>query len=46
VDRGVVLRAFRLDDVAMAVELASDPYVPLTGSLPANAEEAQARARR
>jgi ribosomal-protein-alanine N-acetyltransferase len=46
VDRGVVLRAFRLDDVAMAVELASDPYVPLTGSLPANADEAQARARR
>ncbi|WP_328293642.1 GNAT family N-acetyltransferase [Kineococcus sp. NBC_00420] len=43
-DPGVVLRGFRLDDAAMAVELSSDPYVPLTGSLPANADEAQARA--
>ena len=40
----VALRGFRLTDVATAVELASDPYVPLTGSLPANADEAQARA--
>jgi RimJ/RimL family protein N-acetyltransferase len=39
----VVLRGFRLDDVAMAVELSTDPYVPLTGSLPAHADEHQAR---
>lgn len=38
----VVLRAFRPGDVAMAVELATDPYVPRTGTLPADADEAQA----
>jgi ribosomal-protein-alanine N-acetyltransferase len=44
VDRRVVLREFRLADVEMAVELSTDPYVPLTGSLPADADAAQARA--
>lgn len=39
----VSLREFRPDDVAMAVELSTDPYVPLTGSLPANADPGQAR---
>lgn len=39
----VSLRGFRLDDVAMAVELSSDPYVPLTGSLPGDADPGQAR---
>jgi RimJ/RimL family protein N-acetyltransferase len=40
----VVLRPFRDGDVAMAVELARDPYVPLTGSLPAHADAEQALA--
>lgn len=39
---GVVLRPFRDDDVAMAMELAEDPYVPLTGTLPALADHGQA----
>jgi len=39
----VLLRAFRPDDdVQMALDLATDPYVPLIGTLPANATEAQA----
>jgi RimJ/RimL family protein N-acetyltransferase len=38
----VVLRAFRADDVDVAMELATDPYVPLIGTLPARATEAQA----
>jgi len=32
---GVVLRPFATDDVAMLRDLATDPYVPLIGSLPA-----------
>ncbi|WP_380170649.1 GNAT family N-acetyltransferase [Kineococcus sp. DHX-1] len=40
----VVLRPFRDGDVAMAVDLATDPYVPLTGSLPAHADADQALA--
>lgn len=40
----VTLRPFRDDDAAMAVELATDPYVPLTGSLPAHADADQALA--
>ncbi len=39
----VVLRPFRTSDLAFALELATDPYVPLVGSLPAHADEAQAR---
>src|SRR5438093_72040 len=39
----VVLRQFTADDVPMAQELATDPYVPLVGSLPANASREQAR---
>ena len=38
----VILRMFSDRDVAMARELATDPYVPLVGSLPANASEQQA----
>ncbi|GAA4900321.1 RimJ/RimL family protein N-acetyltransferase [Stackebrandtia albiflava] len=34
---GVVLRRVREDDAAMARELATDPYVPTIGSLPADA---------
>ena len=33
----VVLRQFTDRDVPMAQELSADPYVPLVGSLPANA---------
>lgn len=40
----VVLRRFRDDDVDMVRELATDPYVPLIGSLPAGADEEQAGA--
>ncbi|GAB3463939.1 GNAT family protein [Kineococcus endophyticus] len=40
----VALRPFRDGDVAMAVELATDPYVPLTGSLPAHADADEALA--
>ncbi|MGU3409027.1 GNAT family N-acetyltransferase [Microbacterium sp. M1A1_1b] len=39
---GVVLRPFRAADAAMAVQLSRDPYVPLTGSLPAHADLRQA----
>ena len=39
---GVVLRPFDAGDVAMLQDLASDPYVPLIGSLPAHASEQQA----
>jgi RimJ/RimL family protein N-acetyltransferase len=41
---GVVLRAFELPDVDMVRELATDPYVPLIGTLPAQADEQQAAA--
>lgn len=41
---GVVLRAFGPEDVGAVRDLATDPYVPLTGSLPAHADEAQAAA--
>ncbi|MGO2859710.1 MAG: GNAT family N-acetyltransferase [Brevibacterium sp.] len=47
--RGAVqLRPVEVRDVAMAQELSTDPYVPLTGSLPgdATAEEALAWVRR
>ena len=37
-----MLRPFRDDDVVMLCELATDPYVPLIGSLPALADELQA----
>ncbi|WP_375425161.1 GNAT family N-acetyltransferase [uncultured Friedmanniella sp.] len=40
----VRLRAFVGTDVAMVRELASDPYLPLIGSLPADADEAGAEA--
>lgn len=39
----VVLREFSALDVPMARELSTDPYVPLIGSLPANASQQQAR---
>ena len=39
---GLVLRRFRDSDVAMLRDLASDPYVPLIGSLPAQAGEQEA----
>jgi len=39
---GVVLRAFKAGDTAMARELSTDPYVPMIGTLPANASEQQA----
>jgi ribosomal-protein-alanine N-acetyltransferase len=38
----VSLRAFRSLDVSMVEELATDPYVPLIGSLPAAADTAAA----
>jgi RimJ/RimL family protein N-acetyltransferase len=41
---GVVLRPFTDDDVPMVVDLATDPYVPLIGTLPAQATEEEARA--
>lgn len=40
---GVRLREVRETDVALALELSTDPYVPLIGSLPAHASEAEAR---
>jgi ribosomal-protein-alanine N-acetyltransferase len=40
----VSLRAFRSSDVPMVEELATDPYVPLIGSLPAHADTAAAAA--
>jgi ribosomal-protein-alanine N-acetyltransferase len=39
----VVLRAFSALDVPMAMELSTDPYVPLIGSLPANASQQEAQ---
>lgn len=39
---GVELRAVREGDVNMARELSTDPYVPITGSLPSYASEGQA----
>ncbi len=39
---GVVLRPFDAGDVAMLRDLATDPYVALIGSLPADATEQQA----
>ena len=39
---GVVLRAFGPADVAMLRDLATDSYLPLIGSLPANAAESEA----
>ncbi|MFG3343258.1 GNAT family N-acetyltransferase [Glycomyces sp. NPDC048151] len=41
---GVVLRRPRDEDAAMARELATDPYVPTIGTLPAGADEEQALA--
>lgn len=38
----VRLRAFEARDVAMVRDLATDPYVPLTGTLPAHATAEQA----
>lgn len=38
----VRLRPFTADDVPMLLDLATDPYVPLTGTLPGNADKAQA----
>jgi RimJ/RimL family protein N-acetyltransferase len=38
----VVLREFSAADVAMARELSADPYVPLIGTLPANASQQEA----
>ena len=39
---GVLLRPFGAGDVAMLQDLATDPYVPLIGSLPDHASEQQA----
>jgi RimJ/RimL family protein N-acetyltransferase len=41
---GIVLRAFGPADVAMLRDLATDPYLSLIGSLPANASESEALA--
>ncbi len=38
----VSLRAFRFSDVPMVEEMATDPYVPLIGSLPAGADASAA----
>jgi ribosomal-protein-alanine N-acetyltransferase len=38
----VLLRAFRPTDLPMAQDLSTDPYVPLIGTLPARATEAEA----
>jgi [ribosomal protein S5]-alanine N-acetyltransferase len=40
----VVLREFSTMDVPMATELSRDPYIPLIGSLPANASQQEAQA--
>jgi RimJ/RimL family protein N-acetyltransferase len=40
----VLLRPFTDDDVAMVLDLATDPYVPLIGTLPPSATEEEARA--
>ena len=39
---GVGLREFRTSDVAMVQDLATDPYLPLIGSLPPYADETEA----
>ena len=39
---GIVLRPFRRADIGMLRDLATDPYLPLIGSLPANANEQDA----
>ncbi len=39
---GVELREYRTEDVAMVRDLATDPYVPLIGTLPAHADDAEA----
>lgn len=40
----VTLRAYEPRDVAMVRDLATDPYVPLIGTLPAHADDAEALA--
>ncbi|HEX7993703.1 MAG TPA: GNAT family protein [Streptosporangiaceae bacterium] len=40
----VILREFSASDMPMVLELSTDPYVPLIGTLPANASEQEARA--
>lgn len=40
----VHLRPVEIDDIEMAQELSTDPYVPQTGSLPFNASTEEARA--
>lgn len=39
----MLLRAFSEDDVPMVLDLATDSYVPFIGTLPAHADEGQAR---
>jgi RimJ/RimL family protein N-acetyltransferase len=41
---GVRLRRFRDEDVAMVLDLATDPYVASISTLPAGADDAEARA--
>jgi RimJ/RimL family protein N-acetyltransferase len=41
---GVLLRPFTDDDVPMVLDLSTDPYVPLIGTLPRNATEEEALA--
>jgi ribosomal-protein-alanine N-acetyltransferase len=38
----VVLRAFQATDLPMALDLSTDPYAPLIGTMPAHATETQA----
>jgi len=38
----VLLRVFSEDDLPMALDLATDPYIPLIGTIPANADDTQA----
>ncbi|MCC3264738.1 GNAT family N-acetyltransferase [Arthrobacter gengyunqii] len=40
----VILRRFQDEDAAMAMKLATDPYVPTVGTLPANATQDEALA--
>lgn len=40
---GVVLREFADEDVAVGIELSTDPYLPLVSTLPPRATEEQAR---
>jgi [ribosomal protein S5]-alanine N-acetyltransferase len=39
----VALREFSDQDVAMVMEMSTDPYIPLIGSLPADASQQEAR---